>query len=61
MSILRDRLLAACDANGVTQKSVTALAEHRDPYRLDTPAIHLGRAIRCRQSLGEQPAPDFPA
>ena len=40
MSILRDRLLAACDANGVTQKSVTELAEHRDPYRLDTPAMH---------------------
>ena len=59
MSILRDRLLAACDANGVTQKSVTELAEHRDPHRLDTPAMHLGRAIRCRQSLGELPDRDL--
>lgn len=37
---LRARLTRACDGSGLSQSDLTVLSARRDPYRLDTPAMH---------------------
>ena len=47
--VLRERLLTACREADLNQKALTVLSEGRDPYRLDTPAMHRAGAWVAEQ------------
>lgn len=47
--VLRERLLTACREGCLSQKALTVLSEARDPYRLDTPAMHRAGAWVAEQ------------
>jgi hypothetical protein len=47
--VLRERLLTACREADLNQKALTVLSEARDPYRLDTPAMHRAGAWVAEQ------------